>query len=73
MPPRRRKKDTVLVALAWGLNIIGLIAVAVVFAAYWLSRPASAAPQTENQQPLQSQIDQVITATFQPLSLPCRP
>jgi predicted deacylase len=64
MPPRRRKKDTVLVALAWGLNIIGLIAVGVVFAAYWLSRPASAAPQTENQPPLQPQINQVITATF---------
>lgn len=65
MPPRRKKKkDTVLVALAWGLNITGLIAAGVVFTAYWLSRPVAAAPQMENDASLQPQINQAITATF---------
>lgn len=62
MPPRR-KKDTVWVALAWGLNILGILAIASVFAAYWLLQPVSAAPQTVNEQP-QLQINQAITATF---------
>lgn len=62
--PARRKKDTVWVALAWGLNIIGIIAIGSVFAIYWVSRPVLAAPQTEDQQPLESQINQAITATF---------
>lgn len=66
MPPRpRKKKDTALVALAWGLNIVGVVSVGLVFTAYWLLRPMSAAPQAGDQQSLQSQIDpSVITATF---------
>jgi predicted deacylase len=63
MPPRHRKKDTVWVALAWGLNIIGVLAVGSVFAAYWLLQPVSAAPQTGKEQQ-QLQINQAITATF---------
>src|SRR5689334_21423772 len=45
MPGRRRKnKDTPLVALAWGLNIVGLLAIAVVGMVYLAMRPAHAAP-----------------------------
>lgn len=41
----RKKNDTPLVILAWGLNIIGLFALALVFVAYWALQPARAATQ----------------------------
>jgi predicted deacylase len=44
-PRIRKKDDTPLVILAWGLNIIGLLAVALVFVAYWALQPARAATQ----------------------------
>jgi hypothetical protein len=48
MPPRRRNKDSVWIAFAWGLNIFGLLAIALVGIAYIALRPALAAPQPEN-------------------------
>jgi len=48
MPPARRRKDTIWVALAWGLNIIGLIAIALVGIAYLALNPALAASQPQN-------------------------
>lgn len=63
MPPRRRK-DTIWVALAWGLNIIGVLAIAMVFFVYWAMKPVSAAPQkTQAQIPQQENIP-IATATF---------
>jgi hypothetical protein len=53
--PKRRRNDTVWVALAWGLNIFGLIAIALVGLAYLALKPAFAAPQNP---------DQVSTATM---------
>jgi hypothetical protein len=46
MPQQRRKgtKNAGLVALAWGLNIVGLLAMAVVGIAWLALRPAHAAP-----------------------------
>lgn len=46
--PVRRRKDTIWVALAWGLNIIGLIAIALVGVAYLALNPALAASQPQN-------------------------
>jgi murein peptide amidase A len=43
--PRHPKKDNPWVILAWGLNIIGLGAIALVLMAYLALQPASAAPQ----------------------------
>jgi hypothetical protein len=48
MPPRRRSRDSVWIAFAWGLNIFGLLAIALVGVAYIALRPALAAPQPEN-------------------------
>ncbi|MBL8063423.1 MAG: hypothetical protein JNK32_10410 [Anaerolineales bacterium] len=39
-----KKNDKPLVVLAWGLNIFGLCAIALVAVAYWALQPASAAP-----------------------------
>jgi predicted deacylase len=44
---RRRKKDNPWVILAWGLNIVGLGAIALVLVAWWALQPAFAAPQEE--------------------------
>jgi len=44
MPPRRRSKDRIWVAVAWGLNIFGLLAIALVGVAYLALKPALAAP-----------------------------
>jgi hypothetical protein len=43
----RRRKDALWIALAWGLNIIGLLALAVVGIAYIALKPAFAAPGSQ--------------------------
>ncbi len=45
MPAARRRKDSIWVAVAWILNILGLGALALVLIAYWVTKPAGAAPQ----------------------------
>jgi len=47
--PSRRRKDSGWVALAWGLNIFGLLAIAFVGFAYLALNPAFAAPQSRNE------------------------
>ncbi len=42
---RRKKNDSVLIALVWLLNIAGLGGIALVAAAYFIFQPVSAAPQ----------------------------
>ena len=49
-PKPRRSKDNPLVILAWGLNIFGLCAVALVFVAYWAMKPVHAATQAPQPQ-----------------------
>jgi hypothetical protein len=44
----RKKNDTPLVILAWGLNIFGLCAIGLVAVAYFALKPASAATQSAN-------------------------
>jgi hypothetical protein len=61
--PARKRRDTVWVAFAWGLNIVGLLAIGLVILAYFLFQPVSAAPQSESQFTL-SQTNLVVTATF---------
>jgi hypothetical protein len=61
--PARRRKDTVLVALAWGLNIFGLIAIALVGIAYLALRPVLAAPQLQDQNPI---LPAALPATYTP-------
>src|SRR5688572_1716152 len=61
MPPRRRK-DTVWVTVAWGLNILGLLAIALVGIAYLALKPALAAPQSSDQLSTAT-----LPATFTPL------
>lgn len=45
MSPARRRKDTFWVALAWGLNIIGLSGIAAILVAYYALNPVHAASQ----------------------------
>lgn len=47
-PKPRKKNDTPWVILAWGLNIFGLCAIALVAVAYFALKPAHAAPQNVN-------------------------
>ena len=47
-PKPRKKNDRPLVILAWGLNIFGLSAIALVIVAYWALQPARAASQEPN-------------------------
>ena len=64
MPPKpkpRKNNDTPLVILAWGLNIFGLAAVALVMVAYWAMKPVRAA--TQEPRP-------VFTATMPPTFTP---
>jgi hypothetical protein len=49
--PRRRKKDNPWVILAWGLNIVGLGAIALVLVVYWALQPASAASLEQEKNP----------------------
>ncbi len=63
MPPRRRKKDSALVALVWGINLAGVFALIAVFLAYLYLNPVSAAPHIENQIP-QALNTSAPTATF---------
>jgi hypothetical protein len=44
-PKPRKSNDKPLVILAWGLNIFGLSAIALVLVAYWALKPAHAASQ----------------------------
>ena len=43
--PVPRRKDSFWVTVAWGLNIAGLAAIALVLIAYWALNPVLAAPQ----------------------------
>lgn len=43
-PKPRKSNDSLWVILAWGLNILGLGAIALVLVAYWAFQPAFAAP-----------------------------
>src|SRR5689334_13888390 len=61
MPTRRRNKDTIWVALAWGLNIFGLVAIASVGIAYVAFRPVQAAGNPQNSLAI------VAPSTFTPL------
>ncbi len=45
MPAPRKKKESVWVTLAWGLNLVGLAGIALVTVAYLALNPVSAAPQ----------------------------
>jgi hypothetical protein len=47
--PARRRKDTIWVTVAWGLNILGLLAIAIVGIAYLAMKPALAASQPSSQ------------------------
>lgn len=47
-PRPRKKNDTPLVILVWGLNIFGLCAIGLVVVAYFALKPASAATQSAN-------------------------
>jgi hypothetical protein len=47
--PARRRKDTIWVTVAWGLNILGLLAIAIVGIAYLAMKPALAASQPPSQ------------------------
>jgi hypothetical protein len=49
-PKPRKVKDKPLIILAWGLNLFGLCAVALVFVAYWAMKPAHAATQAPQPQ-----------------------
>ncbi|MEN9563246.1 MAG: hypothetical protein RIR73_1490 [Chloroflexota bacterium] len=49
-PKPRKGKDKPLIILAWGLNIFGLCAVALVVVAYWAMKPAHAATQAPQPQ-----------------------
>jgi hypothetical protein len=62
MPPRRRK-DTIWVTVAWGLNILGLLAIAIVGIAYLAMKPALAA---SSQPPGQIIATVALPATFTP-------
>ncbi len=60
MPPRRRK-DTLWVVIAWGLNIAGVLGIVLVGLAYLALNPAQAAPQSVVVPVAQNSI---VTATF---------
>lgn len=60
-PKPRKSKDKPLVILAWGLNIFGLCAVALVFVAYWAMKPVHAATQAP-----QAQYTATMPPTFTP-------
>lgn len=62
--PVRRRKDTVWVALAWGLNLFGLVAMAIVGVAYLALNPALAAPDSQDPNPA---FTATLPATFTPL------
>jgi len=61
--PARRRKDTVWIALVWGLNIFGLIAIALVGLAYLAFKPALAAPQSQNPDQI---LPAILPVTFTP-------
>ena len=60
-PKPRKSKDKPLIILAWGLNLFGLCAVALVFVAYWAMKPVHAATQAP-----QSQFTATMPPTFTP-------
>jgi hypothetical protein len=57
MPPKRRKNSS-LALIAWGLNITGVLALLTVFTLYWTRQPAQAA-----QEQLQAFLPGIPTAT----------
>ena len=59
--PVPRRKDSFWVTVAWGLNIAGLAAIALVLIAYWALNPVLAAPQNS-----QSVATAALPATYTP-------
>jgi len=64
MPAPRKKKDSIWVTFAWGLNLIGLAGIALVAVAYVALNPVSAAPhETPSPQPI---VTAALPATYTP-------
>ena len=68
MPAPKRRKESPWVTLAWTLNIVGLGAIALVLVAYLALKPAFAAPQPLEQQPITT-VTLPATYTPNPFSL----
>jgi murein peptide amidase A len=65
MPTPRKKKESIWVTLAWGLNLLGLAGIAFVAIAYLALNPVSAAPR-EKSTPSQPIATTTLPATYTP-------